>query len=779
VQAGVSALGRALSWVFLTAVLAALAFVATPLPARLLDRAPGVSTRIEDRGGELLHELRSRADGRSVPLPGEVVPPLVQEAFVAAEDQRFFQHGGVDPRAIARAVVQDVAQRRLVSGASTLNMQLARILVPRPRSLLGKVQEALWAIRLTVHLGRARVLTEYLNRVALGNSLYGVEAASRFYFDRPAATLSAGQAAMLAGLARSPESGDPLKHPTMAEARMDQVLERMFALGFLDKEGLRVALAAPVDLWPRKGALRAPHLVMAIAGHLNELGLEGATRIETTLDAQLQQDAEELVRREVHGLTTKWATQAAALVIDNATGEVLAEVGSANYFDAAHEGFNDGTRAHRQPGSALKPFAYGLALASGHTAAEVLSDVETHLATPTGDYAPRNYDRRVHGPVRLRAALANSYNVPAVRLAETLGPDHVLELLRQAGFESLTESADHYGAGIVLGDGDVTLHELGRAFRGLARGGVLEDLREVHAAFDAQGQRLLGPAPLAPRRFLAADAVALLTDIISDEAARAPAFGLDNALRLPFPVAAKTGTSRAYVDNWCVGFTKERTVAVWVGNFDGTPMRHVSGITGAGPLFKALMIRSMRGLTPAPLVNRARFDQVDICPLSGKRAGPGCDGALKEIFLPGTAPTESCPMHLLVSRADCHGPDCEKRRVLDVGPEFYNWAQGEGLSAAAPVGMRRAEGEAPRLLLPGDGDEYLLEPGIPGESQTIPVRVRASDPGLYFVQTDEGERLPLDEGLATRVQARAGAHRVELWAKDGHAPVAVARFVVR
>jgi penicillin-binding protein 1C len=305
VQAGVSALGRALSWVFLTAVLAALAFVATPLPARLLDRAPGVSTRIEDRGGELLHELRSRADGRSVPLPGEVVPPLVQEAFVAAEDQRFFQHGGVDPRAIARAVVQDVAQRRLVSGASTLNMQLARILVPRPRSLLGKVQEALWAIRLTVHLGRARVLTEYLNRVALGNSLYGVEAASRFYFDRPAATLSAGQAAMLAGLARSPESGDPLKHPTMAEARMDQVLERMFALGFLDKEGLRVALAAPVDLWPRKGALRAPHLVMAIAGHLNELGLEGATRIETTLDAQLQQDAEELVRREVHGLTTK------------------------------------------------------------------------------------------------------------------------------------------------------------------------------------------------------------------------------------------------------------------------------------------------------------------------------------------------------------------------------------------------------------------------------------------------------------------------------------------
>src|SRR6185369_14274175 len=238
--------------------------------------------------------------------------------------------------------------------------------------------------------------------------------------------------------------------------------------------------------------------------------------------------------------------------------------------------------------------------------------------------------RRQHGPVRLRTALANSYNVPAVELTDTLGPERVLEVLRQAGFTSLEDSAEHYGAGLVLGNGDVSLWELARAYRGLARGGVVEPLRLVRAA-QAPG----GDPP---------DAVALLTDLLSDEGARAPAFGLDNALRLPFPVAAKTGTSRAYVDNWTVGFTRERTVAVWVGNFDGRPMQRVSGITGAGPLFSRVMRRAMAGVRPAPLVDRARFERVRICPLSGHRAGEACPGSYEEVFLPGTAPAEPCAM---------------------------------------------------------------------------------------------------------------------------------------
>jgi penicillin-binding protein 1C len=610
------------------------------------------------------------------------------------------------------------------------------------------------------------VLREYLERVALGNSQYGVEAAAQFYFGRPADHLALGQAAMLAGLARSPVRGDPWRAPDVAGAHASQVLGRMESLGMISTEESRVAEATPLDLVPPERAFAAPHFVEALVERLGRRGLSDARSVVTTIDPTLQQDVEAIVHSSLVGLEAKHVGQAAVLVLDNASGEVLAYVGSASFLDATREGANDGVLARRQPGSTLKPFAYGLALASGHTPAEVLSDVETHLATPSGDYAPRNYDRRVHGPVRLRAALANSYNVPAVRLAEMLGPDRVLEVLRRAGFDSLDEGAAHYGAGVVLGDGEVTLRELARAYLGLARGGELVPLVDVRRAVSASGTELPLVAELEPRRFLAADATALLTDILADERARAPAFGLDNALRLPFPVAAKTGTSRAYVDNWTAGFTHERTVAVWVGNFDGRPMRSVSGITGAGPLFRRVMLRAMRDLKAAPLVDSSRFDHAEICPLSGQRAGPECPGVLVESFLPGTAPRTPCAMHRWEGG----------KAVVDVGPEFYGWARGEGL---ASVPIRAGRDPETRLLQPADGDEYLLEPDLPANAQAIPVQLLAGRGERPLeVRTDDGQVVPVEAGGWSRVEARRGSHRVEIWAPGDAAPRAVARYSV-
>ena len=767
------------------AAVAALAFVLWPLPQGLLDRDAVVSLRITDREGGLLRELRSRDDGRSVPMPG-AVPQHVRAAYLAAEDRRFDVHPGVDPLAIARALASNVRAGRVVSGASTIPQQLARRLVPRERTLLGKAGEALWALRLVAHLPRERVLREYLDRVPLGNSTFGVEAAAQLYFGRPAARLSLGQAALLAGMTRSPARLDPFRHPEAARARMEQVLAQMERLGFVSAEEARVARATPLDLVAPAHAFEAPHLVSWLARALPSLGLDRAARVETTIDPALQADVQALLREEVAALAPHRVGQAAAVVIDNATGDVLAYVGSVDFLDEAALGQNDGVRSLRQPGSALKPFAYGLALADGATAATVLSDVETHLATPSGDYAPRNYDRRVHGPVRLRAALANSYNVPAVRLAERVDPGRLLQLLRRAGFSSLDRDAAHYGVGLVLGNGDVTLRELAAAYRGLARGGVAAPVSEIRRAWDAEGR----PLPLARGegvRFLPEPAVALLTDILSDEAARAPAFGIDNALRLPFPVAAKTGTSRAYVDNWTAGYTAERTVAVWVGNFDGTSMRGVSGITGAGPLFRRVMIRAMRGIAPAPLVDRARFADRTICPLSGKLAGPACPGGFHEVFLPGTEPHDGCDMHRMVpvnargEPAACGEAFVRTAPMLDVGPGFYAWARGEGL-AAAPVPAcdpAAGRGEA-RLLSPGDGDEFLLESGLPEGTQTIPVR--ALLPGgvrRAELRTGGGEVLPLEAPFATRIPAVRGAQRVELWLPGAAAPAAVARYVVR
>jgi penicillin-binding protein 1C len=752
-------------------------FVTRPLPPGLLDRTAPTSIRITDRNGALLRELLSRQDGRAIALPGGRVPPAVAAAFLAAEDARFHRHFGIDPAACARALGQNVRARRVVSGASTLTQQLARQLVPRPRTLAGKVQEALWALRLTAQRPRRVLLAAYLDRVALGNGIHGVEAAAETYFGRPASRLSVAQAALLAGMARSPARFDPYRHPQAARSRMRRIVRRMAELGHLSDGAAGAESDAALDLVPPARAFAAPHFTTALAAALGKLGIDAAASVTTTLDLPLQAEVEALVRSELAGLRVYDVGQAAVLVLDNASGEVLAHVGSADFFDGRRGGQNDGVRARRQPGSALKPFVYGAALARGWTASTVLSDVEAHVGTPTGAWMPRNYDRRLHGPVRLRAALANSYNLPAVRVAEGLGAERSLQVLRSAGFASLEEAASHYGAGLVLGNGDVTLREMARAYRGLARGGVLEPVVEVRSALAPDGRALAVPPEIPPRRFLPAGAVALLTDILADEGARAPAFGLDNALRLPFPAAVKTGTSRAHVDNWTVGFTRERTVAVWVGNFDGEPMRAVSGITGAGPLFRRVMLRAMRGIRAAPLVDRSRFHEVDVCALSGDRAGPACPGRLREIFLPGSAPHATCGMHRSVAGLGIR---------TDVGPAFHTWARAEGLEAGPwpePAPSLRPLPETTkgvRLLLPQDGDEYLIEPGIPMESQTIPVRVVAA-PGVARIELRcQGEDVRLLEApFATRLPARRGRHRLELWVPGAAAPAAAASFRVR
>lgn len=749
------------------AVLSACVFVAWPLPEGFFEKRSAAPVTFIDRRGGTLREVRSLVDGRSVPLENGVIPPRVRAAFIAAEDRRFEHHPGLDPLAIARAAWGNLRAGRVESGASTIHQQLARRLVPRPRTLLGKAKEALWAVRIALHVPSEDVLREYLNRVPLGNALYGVEAASAYYFARPAAHLSTAQAAMLAGMAAAPARFDPFRHPDRARRRMETVVRRMVRLGVLGEDDAQRALQIPLDLTPPASAFRTPHLVASLAARLDKLGLRDATRVYTTIDPALQADVERALREEIAALSAKQVTQGAVLVVDNRSGEVLAYAGSVDFFDESAGGQVDGVRSKRQPGSALKPFIFGLALAMGRTPATLLSDVETRFPTADGDYAPQNYDRRLHGPVRLRAALANSYNVPAVRLAEELGPARALAVLREAGFESLDQSAAHYGVGLVLGNGEVTLRELARAFVGLANGGEVASLVEVRYAEDALGARL-APAPdIERRRFLPIDATALLTDILSDESARSPAFGIGNVLRLPFPTAAKTGTSRSHIDNWTVGYTRERTVAVWVGNFNGRPMRDVSGITGAGPIFRRVMLRAMEGIAPSPLIDRSRFESARVCPLSGARATRSCPGAMSEIFVPGTVPTTPCAMH--------KGEGASRRVELD--GEFHTWARREGLDVVPSAGDGNSD--AVRLLFPRDGAEFLIEPHRPLSSQGVPVRVFAPEGIHTLILTLNGAETRLDAPFETRLPAARGLHRLEVRLPDASAPQAVATFRVR
>ncbi|HEU4533015.1 MAG TPA: transglycosylase domain-containing protein, partial [Polyangiaceae bacterium] len=479
-----------------------------------------------------------------------------------------------------------VVARRVVSGASTLTQQLARTVERRPPGLWGKLREMAIALRIERSLSKDEILGHYLGLVAFGPRLRGVEAASEAYFGKPARDLSLAEAALLAGVARGPTLYDPRRRPELARRRRDRVVDRMAAAGLASGDEARRAKAEALRLPPAERARDAPHFAGALlAGALGPgpgpLAAR-ATEVESTLDGALQARVEAAVRARLGDLAGRDASAAAAVVLENEGGEIVAYVGSPDAGDEARLGANDGVRALRQPGSALKPFVYELALESlGWTPATVLPDVELHFPSEAGDFRPRDYDGRMHGPVRLREALANSYNVPAAYAASVLGPARLLGRLRELGFASLDRPAEHYGVALALGDGEVRLLDLAAAYATLARGGTFLPPRGLRA-YREPGGAWQRPPPPAPRRVLDPAATAAITDVLADPHARRAAFG--DAWASEHPIAVKTGTSKGFRDNWAVAYTRRVTVAVWVGNFDGRPMRGVSGVAGAGPI---------------------------------------------------------------------------------------------------------------------------------------------------------------------------------------------------
>ena len=716
--------------------LALAASFAWPLPAGV--RSGGVlSVRVTDAAGQPLRELRP--DGRGQPVRAADVPGFAVAALVATEDRRFWHHGGVDPRALARAGRDALRHGRPTSGASTLTMQVARMLLgTRPGSVSGKLRAAHLAVRLDARLPKEQILDLWLSRAYFGHGAYGLDAAAQAYFGKRARDLAPAEAALLVGLPQSPSRYDPFRAPEAALARRRRVLAACARAGLLSAARADVLAATPLALLPDDGAPAALHLTERLRGALPP----GTAEVRTTLDGPLQAAAEALTRAHVARLAAAGATHAAALVVDNATGDVRAYVGSADYWDAATGGQNDGVRALRQPGSALKPFTYGLALETRrYTAATVLPDLELSVPEAGGAFRPQNYDRRFHGPVPVRQALASSFNVPAVVVARDVGPAALLAALRQDGFATLDRTAEHYGVGLTLGNGEVRLEDLAAAYAGLARGGSRPALRFVRWTRTAAGDTLFAPPPAAAPMGLSPAAAFVLADVLRDPEARAPGFGRGGPLDLPFPVAVKTGTSKDYRDNWAVGFSPRHTVAVWVGRFDGRPMQHVSGVSGAAPLLNALFgalgpggaFRVPPGVTFAA-----------VCPHSGRKPGRACPGARVEVFLNGTVPADTCRIHrrLTLDRrtgllADGATPPAarEARLFTDYGPAYHAWMRARGLPLAPTVtaaGAARAGlAYTDRLGVeyPSDGARFLVDPHLRPAWQRLPFRARA-DAGL-------------------------------------------------
>ena len=585
-----------------------------------------------DRNGLPLGTLFTRDQEHTAVVPLNQVSPQFIHAILAAEDGRFYDHGALDMKAIARAVTEAIHAKRIVSGASTITMQLARMLDPVPRTLLTKVQEIWLSWRLTSGMSKDQILGAYINRLPMGGNVYGVEAASRTYFSIPASDLNLAQASLLAAIPNNPTYFNPYDHWKRLKQRQKYVLDRMILDGYTTRSQAERAFTEEILFQSRhQGIIAAPHFLFWLASHTEMAQREEkSSPIRTTIDRPLQQFVEAQVQQVISTLAANNVHDAAALVIDNHTGEVLAYVGSPNYFDEAHLGRNDGVQALRQPGSTLKPFLYEFALEKGVIRPNtILADVPAHYPIPGAKlYSPTDYNQSFLGPVRVRVALANSLNVPAVRVLEKVGVQTFLDRLQQLGFEHLTHPAEYYGLGLTLGSGEVSLWELAKAYLTLARQGQATPL--VGAGFPR-------PYPLTTdvqtfRRNVSATTWQLITDMLSDRHARATAFGVDSVLNLPFPTAVKTGTSSNFRDTWTVGLTTDYTVAIWVGNFDGEPMRQVSGVTGAAPLWNRIMLHLHDHQEPASFLPPKGMVLLPICATSGLRPTPDCSSVVEEYF---------------------------------------------------------------------------------------------------------------------------------------------------
>ncbi|XAH25028.1 penicillin-binding protein 1C [Xylophilus sp. GW821-FHT01B05] len=662
-------------------------------------------TRVLDRDGVLLQRVRTDASVRRgdwVALAD--VSPALRTALVLSEDKRFYEHSGVDWRAVSAAAWGNLWNTR-TRGASTLTMQLAGLLddeVGRGggRGMGQKLGQVLMAQRLERGWRKDQILEAYLNLVPFRGELVGIDALSRTLFGKAAHGLDAREAAVAAALVRAPNA-----KPALVARRACAVLGDLQAAK-PDCEGLDMFAQAALQR-------RAFDASEGIAPHAARQALReapaGAAEVRTTLSAPLQRFAVQALRQQLRELAGRHVEDGAVLVLDNASGEVLAWVGSSGELSRAAE--VDGVLALRQPGSTLKPFLYGQALAERRlTAASLVDDSPEQIATASGLYVPQNYDRRFKGWVSARTALAASLNVPAVRTLVMVSPDAFFEQLRALGLP-LRESGGYYGYSLALGSAEVPLLALTNAYRALANGGM------------AGGTRLLPGPATAPQRALDARAAFIVGDILADANARARTFGTDSLLATRFWTAVKTGTSKDMRDNWALGWSQRYTVGVWVGNASGAPMRDVSGVSGAAPVWAAVMGYLHRQLPSQPPAPPPGVLQAAV------RFGDGLEAARSEWFLAGTQ---------------------QALFAIDKVAGSPGGERAEGTFYAENAGA------APRIIAPVAGTIVALDPDIPPRHQ----RVRLQAVGQNLRWQIDGR--PLARGARADWLPWPGRHRIQL-----------------
>lgn len=737
--------------------------VFVPLPERF-EQGPPQGLVFLSRDGE---PIRRKLDGdlrAEEPATFGEFPPVLVEATLAAEDSRFFRHNGVDFPGTLRAARDALIHRRFVSGASTITQQTIKLYSPpRERNLRTKLIEILSARKLEMFAGKEEILAAYLNHLPYGNQFTGARAAARGYFGKPLADLSLAEAALLAGLPNKPSRLNPWRNRNGARARQHWILERMREEGYISEAEFAGALVATLRFLPGPSqTFHGPHFVELVE-RLEEEKVSDARAdripLVTTLDLELQDFVESAVTAELSRLAQQANEaddlQAAVVVIDNATGDVLSLTGSRSFFHS-RSGQINGAWTPRSAGSTLKPFTYLLAFERGYHAASVLADTPIEYVTSTGTYQPVNFDRRFSGPVPIRRALANSLNVPAVKLLDRIGGPGLLHetLSRDLGFSSLDREPGEYGLGLTLGNAEVRLLELANAYACLARLGEHRPFRIVRPATPEGGDAANRKAAQTGRRVFDRSATWLIADILSDDRARVEAFGLGSALDLPFRAAVKTGTSTDFRDNWTLGFTPGFTVGVWVGRFDNRPLNRISGAIGAAPIFHRVLTHLHRDREPSWFERPDGAVLVEVDRLIGKR--PPSDLELsearlvREVFVSGNLPEPA-------SSSD-YGSD--GRTLLPI--EYHHWWQGGGHDLSAIAALRSLAPDAPaprfRIVSPLEGTVAFLDPDLPGNGARFPLEVAGS--GSEEIEWESRSLRIEQEGETSWLLLEPGRHQV-------------------
>jgi penicillin-binding protein 1C len=631
-----------------------------PDPEKLIERKMEASTRILDRNNKLLYKIYK--DKNRSPIKLSSLPLHTRLAILAAEDAEFYNHRGFSLRGIARATKKYLKEGK-ITGGSTITQQLVKnVLLSSEKTLLRKIKEIVLAIEVERYLSKDQILEMYINEVGYGGTAYGIQEAAKAYFGKDASDLSLAESALIAGLPKNPTKYSPFGiNPELGLERQKEVLNLMVENGFINEEEEKKTLAEEMHFVANKTDIEAPHFVMYVRQILEEkFGKEyvekGGLEVVTSLDMSLQEKMEKIVKDEVERIENYGVSNGAAIIVNPKTGEILAMVGSKDYFDRANDGNVNVLTRLRQPGSSIKIINYAYALSHGFTPASIISDSPVKFEIKgQAPYSPKNYDSKFRGNLTLRNALAESRNIPAVKVLASYGVDKMIELGKKMGITSWEEK-DKFGLSLTLGGGDVYLLDLAQVYATVANYGTKVSFKPIREVRTLDGEIVyssecvegkfgfLSERENCKEKVLDPRVAFQLISILSDNLARAPAFGLNSALVIPQhpEVAVKTGTSNNLRDNLTIGFNQDYLVATWVGNNDSRPMRRIaSGVTGAAPIWNKIMTNLVKDAPSLTWETPERIVSMAVCTQKGMK---------NEWFLEENKPAKPCRQENIVAQ---------------------------------------------------------------------------------------------------------------------------------